>query len=103
MEDFPKWKPQKRTLQMMHCDDLKLRMQIIRNAASNFISKPEVRKRLFKIKGDRCYICGNKAIQIDHKISAHRFAEDPTLNIAELNSLDNLYPICTKCNASKAP
>lgn len=101
MDDFPKWNPQKRTLRMMRCDDRSTRMLTIRNAASNFISKPDVRKRLFEIKGDRCYICGDKATQIDHKISAYRFAEEVKLNIWDLNSLDNLYPICAHCNSAK--
>ena len=103
MQDFPKWNPQKNTLKLMRCNDLNIRKKVVRNSASNFISKPNVRKALFELKGDKCYICGSEATQIDHKISAAAFASDTTLDIRQLNHFDNLYPICAKCNCSKTP
>ena len=103
MNDFPMWKPQFSTLKQMRCDNVKTRKRVIRNAASSFIKKPKVREALFSLKGDRCYICGAKATQIDHRISAYEFAENTNLDIRELNAFSNLYPICGKCNSSKSP
>lgn len=103
MQDFPKWNPQQNTLRLMRSYDLNIRKKVVRNSASNFISKSNVRKTLFELKGDKCYICGAKATQIDHKISAAAFASDITLDIWQLNCFDNLYPICAKCNNSKTP
>lgn len=103
MDDFPKWKPQARTIRAIKRCDLKTRKTIVRNAASNFISRPDVRNKLFEKKGDKCYICGEKATQIDHKVSAYEFAVNTNWDLSMLNSLDNLFPICKKCNSSKSP
>jgi len=88
-------------MKLFSSDDLSIRKKAIRNAASNFISKPEVRKKLFTLKGNCCYLCGSPATQIDHKVSAYRFAIDKSLNIMTMNTYDNLFPVCASCNARK--
>lgn len=103
MRDFPKWNPHKSTIRLMRSDDLNTRKKSVRISASNFTKKLDVREALFKLKGDKCYICGAKATQIDHKISAYEFAINTKLDIRLMNHFDNLYPICAKCNNSKIP
>ena len=100
---LPKWKPQFGTLRRCRSSDFITRKKTIRNAASNYISKPDVRDYIFRVKGSLCYICGEPATQIDHKISALQFATDTTLNIWLLNSEENLFPICAHCNYVKTP
>ena len=99
--EFPKWKPMRSTIKLFNSNDLSIRKKVIRNAASNFIKKPKVREKLFIMKGDRCYLCGKPATQIDHKISAYRFAIDKSLDIMTMNNYDNLFPVCANCNARK--
>lgn len=103
IKDFPKWKPHSSTLWLIRTSDSLTRKERIRNAASNFIKRKDVREALFKIKGDKCYICGAKATQIDHKVSAYRYYIDESLDLMTMNSLDNLFPICRRCNAGKQP
>lgn len=101
--DFPKWKPRNSTLWHIDHTDTLTRRQAIRNAASNFTKRKDVREALFRIKGDKCYICGNKATQIDHKVSAYRYYWDKSLDIRTMNSFENLFPICKSCNAGRQP
>ena len=101
--DFPKENHHIMTLRRMTEYDFETRKKTIRNAASNFISKPKVREVVFREKGFKCYLCGDPATQIDHKISALRFAMDKRLDIRQLNSFENLFPICAHCNSSKLP
>lgn len=83
--------------------DQKIRLKVFRSLASNFTSKPEVRKYIFTRDGNKCVICGSvENLQIDHKISAYQFSIN-FLPIGDLNSECNLQTLCRKCNSSKRP
>lgn len=101
IDSFPQWKPQSSALRKI--DNPTFRRVYLRNAASNFIKREDVRLFIFKHKGKKCYLCGSEATQIDHRISAYRFAAYSDLDYMQMNSYENLFPICRKCNASKAP
>lgn len=101
--DFPEWKPRTTTRYKLKSAKLDDRKKILRNAASNFVKKKDVRDCIFLHKGNKCYLCGEPATQIDHKISAYQFAVKKEINYLKMNSFDNLFPICAKCNASKIP
>ena len=78
-----------------------IRKKSLRNAASNFIARKDVRDFIFTSKGMRCYFCGEVATQIDHKISALAFATDATFDYRKMNNYENLFPICEHCNPKK--
>ena len=102
-DDFPIWRPQIRLLQrVMRSSDVKRKKKYLRNTADSFIKRKDVRDYIFQHKGTSCYICGSQATQIDHKISVYRFATE-NLDIRDMNSYDNLFPICMMCNSSKLP
>ena len=102
-DDFPVWRPQERLLnRVMKSTDVKRKKQYQRNTADGFIKRKDVRDYIFKHKGTICYLCGAPATQIDHKISVYRFAIEK-LDIRDMNSFDNLFPICMICNSSKLP
>lgn len=101
--NFPEWKIQFGTIKKLNTDDINKRKKILRNAASNFIKRKDVRNMIFSCKGNKCYICGANATQIDHKISALQFAINKKFDYTEMNKFDNLFPICASCNAAKKP
>lgn len=78
-----------------------VRKRAIREVASAFIARKDVRSYIFSHKGTSCYLCGDPATQIDHRIPAARFVYDKSLKISQLNSYGNLFPICASCNSAK--
>lgn len=69
--------------------------QYLRNLASGYASRIEVREFVFKRDGYRCVYCGAKEdLQIDHIISVYRGGK---------NKICNLQTLCGSCNAAKAP
>jgi len=98
---FPIWSCRHSTKIMLESYDRNIRKKAIRNCASSFIKRKDVRDYIFGAKGTQCYLCGSDATQIDHKIPVAWFADDRTMNLSGLNAFSNLFPICAKCNYSK--
>ena len=98
---FPICKYHFGTIIKMTSHDINVRKKALRNAASNFISRKDVREFIFQSKGRQCYLCGKQANEIDHKISAYQFAVNPDFDYRIMNSYENLFPICKSCNVSK--
>lgn len=64
-----------------------------RKQANAYIRKPEVRKEVFRLHGYRCLNCPRKTnIHLDHV--------KPVI-LGGLDTIDNLQPLCYKCNISK--
>jgi 5-methylcytosine-specific restriction endonuclease McrA len=64
-----------------------------RKRASQYTSKPHIRKKVFDRHGKKCLKCGStKNIQIDHIVPVASGGE---------NKIDNLQPLCKKCNSAK--
>jgi len=60
---------------------------------SKYISKSEVRNIIFELYGKLCLRCGSlNNISIDHIVP---------VSVGGLNIIDNLQPLCKKCNSSK--
>lgn len=99
VDNFPIWKPREpRQKRKIEEGSFKVRLKTLRSAASNFTKREEVRSIIFSTKGTKCYICGGEATQIDHKIAVYYFARDRNLDYLKMNSYDNLFPICKRCN-----
>lgn len=101
-EGFPKWRYSHFTAQKMESSDRRVRISAMRSSASAFIKKDDVRACIFNNKGRSCYLCGEYATQIDHKIPVALFADGASLDYRRMNDYDNLFPICQKCNSSRA-
>lgn len=102
MNDFPKWNPVFKVRQKIRSDVFSIRYNALRTSSSGFVKKANVRNRIFTEKGNKCYLCGKEATQIDHKRSVYDYAIDKNDEYCvNLNSFDNLFPICKKCNTSK--
>ena len=98
---FPKWHPQQYTIKNFKSADFKVRLKSLRNSSSNFIKKKEVRKIIFDLYNNKCYLCDSKEdLQIDHIVSVYRCAKNE-FPIQKLNSIENLALICKKCNCGK--
>lgn len=64
-----------------------------RKSANEYIGRPEIRESVFALHGKKCLSCGsNNKIHLDHIV--------PVVYGGE-NSIDNLQPLCDKCNTSK--
>lgn len=100
-ECFPIWTCQVPTMTRINSYDIKKRKKALRESSSSFIKRKDVREYIFIEKGEKCYLCGNVATQIDHKIPVAAFAYDRKKDIKILNSYNNLFPICKHCNVSK--
>lgn len=73
-----------------------------RNAASCFGNRKQVREYVFKKDNNTCVICGSKEnLEIDHIISVRR-GFDKSINITEINKIENLQTLCKSCNCRKA-
>lgn len=103
ISDFPKSNMQFYTAIRLNKGEIEERKKILRNVASNFTRRKDVRDFIFNNKGRKCYICGAESTQIDHKISVFQFAINKKLDYRQMNSYDNLFPICEHCNAAKQP
>ena len=100
-EELPEWVTQYITEKRMQSSDTRVRMRAMRNAACGYISRKQVRDCIFSRKGDKCYMCGKPATQIDHRIPVWQFARDPkNYDYREMNYYSNLFPICQKCNCT---
>ena len=97
-----KWNPQKQTLIVIKSIDRNIAFKRFRNSSSAFISNNKVRDFVFNKHGSICYVCNTYlATQIDHVKSVYKCFK--TEEYFFCNSLDNLKPICSKCNQSKKP
>jgi hypothetical protein len=66
-----------------------LRGQIAGGVAYESRLTSEEREAVFREKGDRCLICGDKATDIDH------------IDSAGSNDMSNLQPLCAGCHRTK--
>lgn len=104
IKKFPKWKPNFSTRTKFSSSDFKIRYKALRNSSSAFIKRDDVRRYIFFRDGFKCCLCGNtEKLEIDHIISVYRYSVNSRLNIALLNSENNLRTICKKCNSAKRP
>lgn len=100
---FPKCKPQFSCKVKMRSDDFGIRYKALRNVSSHFISRPDVRKIIFRKCGFQCYLCGSKdKLQIDHVVSVYQGAVE-RIPYYRINSYENLMVICRRCNSAKVP
>lgn len=100
---FPKCKPRFHSKLKMESDDFGIRYKALRNVSSHFISRPDVRRAIFKKCENKCYLCGSKDnLQIDHVISVYQGAVE-RIPYYRINSYENLMAICRSCNSAKAP
>lgn len=95
------WNPNRMTLSKIKNCSYKSSFQYFRNSSSGYISKKHVREFVFKTHGLNCYLCNGLATQIDHVKSVYSCFKLGLFY--ECNSLENLKPICPKCNQSKKP
>lgn len=51
-----------------------------------------LRERVFDVKGDRCFYCGEVATTIDHFVPRSKGGSD---------DIANLLPCCRRCNCRK--
>lgn len=64
-----------------------------RSRASNYISKSEIRQKVFKKHGRKCLSCSStENLTLDHVIPISRGGKD---------EISNLQPLCKSCNCSK--
>lgn len=67
----------------------------LRNQASNYIKRIEVRNFVFRRDNYRCVQCGSSdKLEVDHIISVYRGGK---------NKICNLQTLCRSCNAGKLP
>jgi len=60
--------------------------------ACSFTRKKDIRGAVMLLHGDKCLKCGSDKIALDHVIPIVK---------GGLNEIDNLQPLCKKCNSSK--
>ena len=97
-----KWNPQKQTLRVIESIDRKIAFKRFRSSSSAFISNKKVRDYVIDKHGKICYVCNTYlASQIDHVKSVYQCFK--TQDYFYCNSIENLKPICSKCNQSKKP
>ena len=100
---FPKWNPQKTTLNKINGGlNRKLSFKLFRSSSSGFIKKADVRNKIMIECNNICVYCGSeKNLQVDHIVSV-KSCFDKNL-IFFCNTKANLQILCKKCNTSKNP
>lgn len=100
-DKFPRCRICFDTARKLQSKDFRIRYKTLRNVSDYFISKESVRRYIFKHKGRKCYLCGStEDLQIDHKISVCKGALEG-IPYNEINSYENLMPVCRRCNSAK--
>jgi len=103
LNNFPKWNPQRATINKINSIDFEIRYKALRYSSSGFIHRADVRNIIFKRDRYKCVSCGNKNIlQIDHIISIWKVAKKE-FPVELLNSKENLQTLCKECNERKTP
>jgi 5-methylcytosine-specific restriction endonuclease McrA len=103
LDYFPKWNPQRATVNKINSIDFEIRYKALRYSSSGFIHRSDVRNIIFKRDGYKCVLCGNKNnLQVDHIISIWKVAKKE-YPIKLLNAEINLQTLCKECNERKRP
>lgn len=100
---LPQWKPHWTTITKADSPNREKRMKTIRNCASNFIKKKEVKEFVFSRDNYKCVYCGTtKNLTVDHIVSVYLFATGK-YDFEKLNDYSNLQTLCSNCNSAKKP
>ena len=103
MVTMPKIKIYGPTYRNLHSESFKVRYKALKGISTRYVNNPKVRKIILEKTNGYCSECGsNKYIQIDHIVSIYRYALNKG-DYRELNSYENLQPLCRSCNAKKMP
>lgn len=103
LDYFPKWNPQRATINKINSIDFEIRYKALRYSSSGFIHRSDVRNIIFKRDGYKCVLCrGKNNLQVDHIISIWKVAKKQ-FPIESLNTDTNLQTLCKNCNERKLP
>lgn len=100
---FPKWNPQKYTMnRIINGMDKKISLKLFRSSSSGFIKNPKVRNIILEKCDNKCVLCGSiNNLQIDHIKSVYSCFINNLIDFC--NTEENLQILCIKCNTSKLP